>query len=95
MFRAGIFLALLLLLALFLIRSFRGAAGYYGGLWWEILVLSILAAGFFVASIIKLAPEDVIKNNILNLSPWVLQVFASSAYAKLWFILPIFGVLFL
>ncbi|QQG42316.1 MAG: hypothetical protein HYW15_02245 [Candidatus Giovannonibacteria bacterium] len=95
MFRAGIFLTLLLLLALFLMRSFKGATGYSGGLWWEILVLSILAAGFLAASIIKLAPEDIIKNNLLNLSPFVLQVFTSSAYAKWWFILPAFGVLFL
>ena len=95
MFRAGIFLALLILLTLFLARSFKSVVGYYSGLWWEILILSILAAGFLAASIIKLAPDEVIKNNLLGLSPWVLQFFASSAYAKWWFILPIFGVIFL
>ena len=95
MFRAGVFLTLLILLALFLIRSLRSASGYYGGLWWEILILSILAAGFLAASIIKLAPDEVIKNNLLGLSPRVLQFFALSAFVKWWFILPIFGVIFL
>lgn len=95
MFRSGIFLALLILLTLFLARSFKGAAGYYNGLWWEILVLSVLAAGLLAAAIIKLAPDDVIKNNLLNLSPWALKLFAGAPYANWWFILPIFGVIFL
>ncbi len=93
MWRAGIFLALLILLALFLLRSL-GGAGYASGIWWEILLLAVLTAGFLMASLLNLAPEILIKNNLLNLSPLTLSFF-TGAYAKWWTILPIFGVIFL
>ena len=93
MFRAGIFLALLILLALFLLRALHGAA-YASGVWWEILMLAILAAGFLMASLLSLAPEVLIKNNLFNLSPLTLTLF-TGVFAKWWLILPIFGVIFL
>lgn len=97
-FRAGIFLALLLLLSLFLSRAFSGSARPLAdgnGAWWEIILLSILAAGFLAASILSLAPAEVFKNNTLNLSSLTLKLFADQAYSKWWTIIPIFGVLFL
>jgi len=93
MWRAGIFLALLILLTLFLLRSMHGAA-YVSGIWWEILMLAILAAGFLMVSLLNLAPALLIKNNLLNLSPLTLTLFTGSI-AKWWQILPIFGVMFL
>ncbi|MDP3785409.1 MAG: hypothetical protein Q8R12_05135 [bacterium] len=93
MWRAGIFLALLILLALFLLRALHGAA-YVSGIWWEILLLAVLAAGFLAVSLLNLAPEILIKNNLLNLSPLTLSLFTGSA-AKWWTILPIFGIIFL
>lgn len=95
MFRAGVFLIILVLLSLFLIRAFNGTATYYSGLWWEVLILSILATGFLITALINLAPEAVIKNNLLNLSPLTIKLFADPAIAKWWTILPIFGVIFL
>lgn len=93
MFRAGIFLALLILLTLFLLRSL-GGAGYVSGIWWEILILAVLTAGFLAVSLLNLAPPVLIKNNLLNLSPLTLSLFTGSA-AKWWTILPIFGIIFL
>lgn len=93
MFRAGIFLALLILFILFLLRSLHGAA-YVSGIWWEILILAILAAGFLMVSLLSLAPAVLIKNNLLNLSPLTFTLF-TGAFAKWWFIFPIFGVMFL
>lgn len=95
MFRAGAFLILLILLSLFLIRAFKGMSSYYSGLWWEVLILSILAAGFLMVSLINLAPDAVIKNNLLNLSPLTLKLFADPIISKWWTILPIFGIIFL
>ena len=95
LFRAGAFLALLVLLTLLLQRSFRGVGAGVEGLWWEILLLSILSAGFLLSSFFMLAPELLIKNNLLNLSQITLKLFADSAYAKWWTIFPIFGILFL
>ena len=92
-FRAGIFLALLILLTLFLLRALHGAA-YVSGIWWEILMLAVLAAGFLMSSLLGLAPEVFIKNNLLNLSPLTLSLF-TGAFAKWWTILPIFGIMFL
>lgn len=93
MWRAGIFLALLILLTLFLLRSL-GGAGYASGIWWEILMLAILTAGLLMASLLSLAPAVLIKNNLLNLSPLTLKLF-TGAFAKWWQALPIFGVMFL
>ena len=93
MWRAGIFLALLILLSLFLTRALHGAA-YVSGVWWEILLLAVLAAGFLMVSLLNLAPEVLIKNNLLNLSPLTLSLF-TGAFAKWWTILPIFGIMFL
>ena len=94
MFRAGIFLAALLLLALFLSRAFARQA-HDNCVWWEIILLAVLAAGFLAASILSLAPAELIKNNTLNLSSSVLKLFADPVIAKWWTILPIFGVMFL
>src|SRR3989338_710935 len=93
MWRAGIFLALLILLTLFLLRALHGAA-YISGIWWEVLILAILTAGFLMVSLLSLAPAVLIKNNLLNLSPLTLKFFTGSI-AKWWQILPIFGVMFL
>lgn len=93
MWRAGIFLALLILFTLFLLRALHGAA-YVSGIWWEILILAILTAGFLMASLLSLAPAVLIKNNLLNLSPLTLTLFTGAA-AKWWTVLPIFGVMFL
>src|SRR3989344_795854 len=90
MWRAGIFLALLALLGLFLLRALHGAA-YVSGIWWEILLLAVLAAGFLAAGLLSLAPEVLIKNNLLNLSPLAILLFTGAA-GKWWTILPIFGI---
>ena len=92
---AGIFVALLLLLLLFMFRSFKGAFGGGEGIWWEILLLSMLGAGFLISIFLGLAPAEVIKNNSLHLTPLVLKFFASPEFIRWWTILPIFGVLFL
>jgi len=94
MWRAGIFLALLILLTLFLLRALHGAA-YISGIWWEVLILAILTAGFLMVSLLSLAPAVLIKNNLLNLSPLTLKFFSDAATARWWTILPIFGVIFL
>ncbi|KKT20411.1 MAG: hypothetical protein UW05_C0037G0004 [Candidatus Giovannonibacteria bacterium GW2011_GWC2_43_8] len=81
-------------------RNFFGAfdftysSAYVSGIWWEILMLAILAAGFLMVSLLNLAPALLIKNNLLNLSPLTLTLFTGSI-AKWWQILPIFGVMFL
>jgi len=81
MFGAGAFLILLVLLALFLLRAFRGV-WKEDGAWWEILVFAILAAGFLMTSLIGLAQPSIAKNNFLNLSPLTLKLFADPIIAK-------------
>ncbi len=94
LFRAAVFLIVLILIVLFLLRSFRGAL-YPDGVWWEILLLSILLSGFLTTSLLNLAPKVLIENNLLNLSPIALKFFANPIYSQWWIILPIFGVMFL
>lgn len=93
MFNAGIFSLLLILLLLFMSRAFDW--GGRDGVWWEVLILGILAAGFFISILLNLAPPGAVAKNILSLNPLVLSVFADPAIARLWTILPILGVLFI
>ena len=94
LFRAGAFLIVLILIVLFLLRSFRGALSL-DGVWWEILLLSILLSGFLMTSLLNLAPKVLVENNLLNLSPVALKFFANPVYSQWWIILPILGVIFL
>ena len=95
--RGGIFILGLLFMLLFMFRSFRGALGGGGGegVWWEILLLSILGAGLLISIFLGLAPPEAIKGDLLSLTPLTYQIFTSAMVAKWWIILPIFGVLFL
>ena len=93
-FRSGIFIALLMFLLLFLFRTFKGAL-FSEGVWWEILILSILGAGLLTTILLGLAPAEVIAKNPLNLSPLTLQFFSATTFTTWWLILPILGVLFL
>jgi len=71
------------------------AGGGRDGVWWEVLILGILAAGFFISILISIAPPGVITKNILFLNPVVLSIFADPAIARWWTVLPILGVLFI
>ena len=93
-FRVGIFIALLMLLLLFMFRTFRAALNG-DGVWWEILIFSILGAGFLVTIFLGMAPAEVITTNQLGLSQLALQFFSNSAFTTWWMVLPILGVLFL
>lgn len=92
-FRAGIFTLVLILLMLFMSRAFEW--GGRDGVWWEVLILGILAAGFFVSVLLSLAPPGAIEKNILFLNPLVLSLFADPQIVRLWTILPVLGVLFI
>lgn len=94
MFKAAAFLALLVFITLFLTRSFKNTS-HNDSAWWEILLLSILGAVFFAASLFNLAPSEVFTNNIVSLSPLTKTFFLNPAYSQWWIILPIFGVMFL
>lgn len=89
---AGIFMLFLILLLLFMSRAFDW--GGREGSWWEVLILSILGAGFFISILISLAPPDAISKNILFLHPLTLSLFANTEIVRWWTILPIFAVLF-
>ncbi|MDO8523126.1 MAG: hypothetical protein Q7S12_02475 [bacterium] len=91
-FRAGAFLLILILLLLFMSRAFDW--GGRDGVWWEVLILSILAGGFFISILMSLAPPGAIEKNILFLNPLVLNLFADAQIVRWWTILPILGVLF-
>ena len=67
-------LALYVLIAIF---PYLPIDAIYGnGAWWEIILLSILAAWFLTAAVLSLAPAEALKNNTLNLSPLTLKLFA-------------------
>ena len=93
-FRSGIFLALLMFVLLFLFRTFKGAL-FSEGIWWEILILSILGAGLLTTILLKIAPPEIITANPLSLSPFTLQFFSHTIFTTWWTVLPILGVLFL
>lgn len=95
MFRIGPFLALLLVLTSFLWRSFKYALFKNDNYWWEIILMSLLASGFFVVSLLSLAPPEIVQNHIVVLSPLIQKLFLDPVFARWWIILPIFGVLFL
>lgn len=90
--KAAIFTLLLILLLLFMSRAF--GRGGNEGVWWEVLILSILGAGFFMSVLISFAPPDAIKKNILFLNKLTLDIFAAPLIVRWWMILPILGVLF-
>ena len=93
MFKGAVFLGLLLVFSLFLSRSFRGLPRDEGN-WWEIVILSLLYAGFLSEALIMLAPKDLINSGKILLSPLILQIF-SAPFSYWWLILPIFGIIFL
>ena len=93
MFKGAVFLGLLLVFSLFLSRSFRGLPRDEGN-WWEIVILSLLYAGFLSEALIMLAPKDLINSGEILLSPLILQIF-SAPFSYWWLILPIFGIIFL
>ena len=93
MFKGAFFLGLLLVFSLFLSRSFRGLPRDEGN-WWEIVILSLLYAGFLSEALIMLAPKDLINSGKILLSPLILQIF-SAPFSYWWLILPIFGIIFL
>ncbi|MDP2668444.1 MAG: hypothetical protein Q8P07_01240 [bacterium] len=92
-FNAGIFSLFLILLLLFMLRAFDW--GGRDGVWWEVLILGVLAAGFFISILLSLAPPGALTKNILSLNPIVLSIFADPAIARWWTVLPILGVLFI
>ncbi|MBI2021115.1 hypothetical protein HYS99_01210 [Candidatus Giovannonibacteria bacterium] len=88
-----LFTVLLLLIALLLIRSFKNGSAGSTGNWWQILILCILIAGFFMASVLRLADPVLISKNIIGLSPVAIKWFFTERI--IWFILPILGVMFI
>lgn len=94
MFKAIAFLVLLVLITLFLVRSFKYASFKNEGYWWEIILMSILGAGFLAVSLLNLAPPEVFTKNIVSLSPLTKTLFLNPAISQWWIILPIFGVMF-
>ena len=95
MFKAVAFLVLLVLITLFLVRSFKYASFKNESVWWEIILMSVLGAGFLSVSLLNLAPPEVFKNNIVSFSPLTKTLFLNPSISQWWIILPIFGVMFL
>ena len=93
MFKTVAFLVLLALITLFLTRSFKNMS-HNDSSWWEIILLSILGAGFLVVSLLNLAPPEVFSKNIVSLSPLTKTFFLNPTYSQWWIILPIFSVMF-
>ncbi len=91
--RAGVFVALLILITLFLLRALKGMGG--GGSWWEVLALVILMAGFLAVSLLAILHTGPAKNSMLTLSPLVNNLFGSRILVSFWTIAPLVGVLFI
>ncbi len=89
-FKAGVFTLLLILLLLFMSRTFSWTGKE--GVWWEILILALLVSGFFLSIILSFAPAN---KDFLYLHPLILQFFADPEFARWWSIFPILGVLFI
>ena len=94
MFRVAAFIALLALLTLFLVRSFKYASFKSEGSWWEIILMSILGAGFLAFSLLNLAPPEVFPKNLVALSPLTKTLFLNQVFFQWWVVLPILGVMF-
>jgi len=94
MFKAIAFFIALVILLLFLMRTFKGAVTKGEGAWWEILLLSLLAAGLFIVSLASLAPSEVFQNNALGLSSMLINFFTSPSLTPWLVALPILGILF-
>jgi|SRR3989338_5898662 len=93
-FKAGAFLILLVFITLFLVRSFKYASFRNEGAWWEIILMSVLGAGFLAVSLLALAPPEVFGKNIVTISPLIKTLFLTPSISQWWMILPIFGVMF-
>ena len=92
--RAIVFLLILVFLVLFLSRAFKSYSDSKS-IWWQGLILALLSGGFLLASLLNLAPPQVIETNSLGLSAPVLKFFTEPLFSRWWIILPIFGVLFI
>jgi len=93
MIKSGTFFIFSLLLAFLLTK--KCIIPVKRGLWWEILILSVLATGFLMTSLFSIAPAELASLNFLNFSPFVFKLFTDAIFIQWWIILPILGVIFL